>query len=165
MVKMLRLGKSAGPCNLCGATGLVELWDVQGEYEPCNGCRGSGHNANNLIVVERESKTTKFQKKCQILEEAFLAFGLSDYEDYASPECEWANIFCDPADYWRDVTPGIYLARMYLHDDARRKKVEEFVNYAFNNLLEFYNWKQDMGFNELAEITAGGQYWSEAEEA
>lgn len=164
MVKMLKLGKAAGPCNLCGSTGMVELWDVQGEFETCQGCKGSGHNAQNLIVVERESKTTKFQKKCEILEEAYLAYDSWDYEDYEGPVCEWATEFCHPGDYYSGITPGIYLARMYMNGDARRKKVEDFVNYSFSTLLEYYNWKHDMGFNELSEIVAGGQYWSEAEE-
>ncbi len=158
MVKMLRLGKSAGPCNLCSATGLIELWDVQGEFEPCQACKGSGHNASNLIVVERETKITKFKKKCEILEEAYLSYGSE--EEY----CDWAEDFCNPAEYWKGVTPGIYLARMYLMDEARRKSAEEFVDYAFESLLDHYNWKHDMGFKELEEITSGGQYWSEAEE-
>lgn len=158
MVKMLKLGKASGPCNLCGATGLVEVWDAEGEFEPCQGCKGTGHNSANFIVVERQTKITKFQKKCEILEEAWLSYGSE--EEY----CEWAEEFCNPAEYWKGVTTGIYLARMYLMDEARRKSAEPYVNYAFESLLDYYQWKQDMGFKNLSEIVEGGQYWSEADE-
>lgn len=158
MVKMLKLGKASGPCNLCRATGLVEVWDSEGEYEPCQGCKGTGHNAENFIVIERESKRTKFQKRCEILEEAWLSVGDSE-ADY----CEWADEYCQSWAYWMGVTPGIYLARMYLHNEARRKSAEPYVDYAFESLMDHYKWKQDMGFKSLDEVTEGGQYWSEAE--
>lgn len=154
MVKMLKLGKAAGPCNLCRATGLVEVWDSEGEFEPCQGCKGTGHNAENFIVIERESKRTKFQKRCQLLEEA--------WDNYL--ECDWSETYCDPFDYFTEVTPGIYLARMYNNGQARRKSAEPFVDVAFQHLLDYYNWKQDMGFKNLDEIIEGGQYWSEADE-
>lgn len=159
MVNMLKLGKASGPCNLCNATGMIELWDVEGEYEPCQGCKGTGHNAENFIVIQRESKITKFQKRCEILEEAWLSFGNEEGE-----YCEWAEDFCQPWDYYSGVTAGVYLARMYLNDEARRKRAEPYVNYAFESLLDYYQWKQDMGFKSLSEITEGGQYWSEEEE-
>lgn len=160
MVKMLKLGKAAGPCNLCGATGMVELWDVEGEYEPCQGCKGTGHNTENFIVIERESGRTKFKKRCEILEEAMLSSSDVDAEF-----CEWAEDNCQSWDYLIDVTPGVYLARMYNNGQARRKSAEPFVDVAFQHLLDYYNWKQDMGFAELDEITSGGQFWSEAEES
>jgi hypothetical protein len=163
MVKMLKLGKAAGPCNLCNATGMIELWDVEGEYEPCTACRGTGHSANNLIVIERETKKTKFRTQCDILEEAFYAWEM--WDDDGSPLCDWADLFCGPGDYYSDVTPGIYLARMVINGDASKERAKPWIEQTFQHLLDHYNWKHDMGFKELSEIVAGGQYWSEAEES
>lgn len=160
MVKMLKLGKASGPCNLCGATGLVQVWDSEGEFEPCEACKGTGHNSGNFIVLERETKKTKFQKKCEILEEAWYSFQYDEQE----LQPLWVTTYCDPTDYYDDITPGIYLARMYLNDQAERKRAEGFINMAFDNLLSYYSWKHDMGFKNLAQIVAGGQYWSEADE-